>query len=183
MNFAMEIANHCSPALAGIKPANLISYSSATCCSIAEYLVYLAEQLQTARIFFRLLQSDRHHRLCLVYKERILQKHLSRPEVKHELALLGYPTDADLEAMLDHLAKRFKVAGSFPHEIAYFLGYPVDDIKGFVVNDGRNYCLNGYWKVYSDPEQAMKSFRRYTLCREAVMRRLAGGTALENLFR
>ena len=41
--------------------------------------------------------------------------------------------------MKDHL--------SFPHELGLLLGYPVEDVLGFIRNEGRNYLYCGYWKV------------------------------------
>ena len=35
----------------------------------------------------------------------------------------------------------------FPHEIGVFLGYPVEDVEGYMQNDGKNFLLVGYWKM------------------------------------
>ena len=48
-----------------------------------------------------------------------------------------------------------------PHEIGVFLGYPLSDVKAFIKNRGRNYLLNGYWKVYSNVPQAERIFHSY----------------------
>jgi hypothetical protein len=64
---------------------------------------------------------------------------------------------------LDRLATRFK--DQCPHEIGLFLGFPYDDVAGFIENDGRNYLINGYWKVYSKPDHARATFRKYDAAR------------------
>ena len=39
--------------------------------------------------------------------------------------------------------------GDFPHEIGLLLGYPPEDVIGFIENRGQNPLYIGYWKVYS----------------------------------
>jgi hypothetical protein len=53
-----------------------------------------------------------------------------------------------------------------------FLGYPIDDVLGFVKYRGRHYKFCGFWKVYGNVEQAKDDFCRYELCREQVRARL-----------
>jgi hypothetical protein len=48
----------------------------------------------------------------------------------------------------------------FPHEIGVFLGYPAEDVLGFIINEGRNYVCCRHWKVYHDIERAQEMFRR-----------------------
>ena len=50
----------------------------------------------------------------------------------------------------------------FPHEIGVLLGYPAEDVKGFVVNEGKNYLYSGYWKVYGDLSEAKQLFTNLT---------------------
>ena len=87
-----------------------------------------------------------------------------------------------IDARIAHLKKRICEAQGFPHEIGLFLGYPPEDVEGFMEYGGRNYKLNGYWKVYSDEYRARTLFERYTKCRDAVCRRLMSGYTLGQLF-
>ena len=50
------------------------------------------------------------------------------------------------------------VKQSFPHEIGVILGYPLEDVKGYMENGGQKCLLNGYWKVYNNPEEAKRKF-------------------------
>jgi hypothetical protein len=52
--------------------------------------------------------------------------------------------------------------------VGLFLGYPLDDVLGFIRHEGHGYKLCGVWKVYGDPERAKKQFRQYELCRECM---------------
>lgn len=38
----------------------------------------------------------------------------------------------------------------FPHEMGILLGYPVEDVEGFIINNGKNELYTGYWKVYDN---------------------------------
>ena len=61
---------------------------------------------------------------------------------------------------MSSLTKRLQIT-DFPHEIGIFLGYPLDDVEGFIKNKGQNFLLNGYWKVYSNKEEKEKIFKAY----------------------
>jgi hypothetical protein len=68
---------------------------------------------------------------------------------------------------LNHLQKQFEDQ-QCPHAVGLFLGYPLDDVLGFIKHRGYNYKLCGIWKVYGDVEQAKNRFRQYDLCRECM---------------
>lgn len=71
---------------------------------------------------------------------------------------------------------------NFPHEIGVFLGYPIDDVIGFVENKGANYIVSGYWKVYSNPEEAIERFDSYKACKKQLVYRYEVGESLEDLI-
>ena len=82
---------------------------------------------------------------------------------------------------ISYLKKRVSQCnGDFPHEIGVFLGYPVEDVTGFIKNKGKSFKLNGYWKVYGDEKKASHMFRRYTECRDSLCRKLSQGISLES---
>jgi ribosomal protein S24E len=56
--------------------------------------------------------------------------------------------------------------------VGLFLGYPLDDVQGFIKNRGSHYKLCGAWKVYGDVEKARNHFRKYELCREHMERQM-----------
>ena len=62
---------------------------------------------------------------------------------------------------------------SYPHEVGLVLGYPPEDVRGFIEHGGRDYVLSGYWKVYGDPVRAQRIFAAYDRARDAGIR-LAG---------
>ena len=72
--------------------------------------------------------------------------------------------------------------GGIPHEIGVFLGYPLDDVKGFIRHKGRDYTFCGCWKCYGDPQAARRRFERYHRCTAVLRRRYAEGTPITQLI-
>lgn len=57
----------------------------------------------------------------------------------------------------------------FPHEMGLLLGYPIEDVEGFIKNKGENYLYAGYWKVYKDVEQKKLLFDAYESAKEGLV--------------
>ena len=111
----------------------------------------------------------------LVYSEKLLKKRLADNAVRSVLAKYGYPEKYSLEECLDRLSKRIRESDIFPHEIGVFLGYPVEDVEGFIENKGENFKLCGAWKVYGSVENAKRTFANYDKCRTFLCNKLNEG--------
>ena len=85
------------------------------------------------------------------------------------------------EENVARLLRRLTACPCFPHEIGLFLGYPLEDVRGFMENCGRNYRLCGCWKVYGDPEAALRCFARYRKCARLYLQRYTEGHSLSRL--
>lgn len=179
--FEQQLAHHCAPALAGIKPACLFScfYKDFPRFEemLAEYQAVFAAKGIRLRVLFRCARRF----LVLVYRETALALHLHKQDVRAALTADGYPPCGELECCLKRLQARC-ADGGIPHEVGLFLGYPVRDVLAFQQCKGRGCLLCGYWKVYHDPDTARATFARYDRCRDAVCRRLEGGKTLAQLF-
>ena len=88
-----------------------------------------------------------------------------------------------LDALLDQLGSRFSCAAGLPHEIGFFLGYPYEDVMGFIEHRGRNFICFGCWKVYANPRQALRSFSRFKRCARRAERLRRNGATLADLAR
>ena len=73
----------------------------------------------------------RKHYLLLVYRPDMLQEYLKQDEARKLLLQDGYNIDSSLDEMIARLKERFFHKTEFPHEIGLFLGYPIEDVKGF----------------------------------------------------
>lgn len=110
--------------------------------------------------------------LVLYYRPGQLQQTLYRFDNRKFLNDFGYGPNCDLEADFNHLQIRLR--GPFPHEIGIFLGIPAYDVAGFVVNKGKNYLLNGYWKVYQEPDKARRVFGEFNRAKQKMTGFIAG---------
>ncbi|MDO4518091.1 MAG: DUF3793 family protein, partial [Bacillota bacterium] len=89
------------------------------------------------------------------------------------------------------LRQRLSNREDFPHEIGLFLGYPPEDVKGFIddkesdLGKACGACRNcksvGYWKVYHNPEEAEKIFNRYRKCTRVYHKHWLNGKPVESL--
>ena len=62
------------------------------------------------------------------------------------------------------LVRRLNRGKDLPHEIGLFLGYPAEDVSGFIRHGARCAKCVGTWKVYGDEESARKKFALYQKC-------------------
>ena len=145
--------------------------------------------------------------LIYVYRPADLMRYLSDPRATTALAAEGYDVH-NLPASLVHLAARITLASSnaaesayddsvcalarnrhcdtgctceFSHEIGYFLGYPYDDVREFIVQHGENYQVFGAWKVYTNVEQALATFDSYRACTQHLSYIYQQGCSLAQL--
>jgi hypothetical protein len=174
--------NQCGPVLMGIKPAALFPLRSARCLDCLSALLPQHINLlvlretgtpsgaEGAESSARGFPSEGRP-LILLYEKTMLEQTLSGGAARGFLSNFGYPaTIFSMPSILRYLKMRFS-AGNFPHEIGLFLGYPLEDVTGFIRHKGQNYKLCGYWKVYGDVEGAKRLFRQYDLCRECMKKR------------
>lgn len=118
--------------------------------------------------------------LVLVYDEAMLAGRLSRPAIRRTLTDIGYPPGA-LRDALRHLRHRARAQEGFPHEIGFFLGYPTEDVLGFMEHKGKHCKLCGLWKVYGDVARASAMFSEYCECKRRVLAHLENGGSLFTL--
>ena len=182
LQFEYDLAFHCAPALAGIKPANLMSCSNKTYPDLDKLLQEYRKTAIAEDIRFSILCSCPHHSLLLVYRQTALEEWLQRPDVAALLVKEGYPVDKGVSEMLAHLGVRLAQCSDFPHEIGLFLGYPPADVLAFRHFRGQNYKFCGYWKVYNNEEEALRWFQRFDLCRDCLCLRLKQGMTIPQLF-
>lgn len=179
-SFERILAMHCSPALLGIKSANLISCSLQEVPNLLEEIQEL-NQSYNPRIHFLVLKVEDHRVLILVYQNMKLSKTIFTDKNYEYLLSRGYPKNKELTAYLSRLKRRMENNDSFPHEIGVFLGYDLEDIIEF--EKGEKECIYvGYWKVFSRKEEKIQIFNRFTRCRNIITNLLEKGYSLEAII-
>ena len=173
---------YCSPTLAGIKPASLVSFDRMQYPNLPQQLLIYQAAFARRGIQFEVLCACRGRFLLLVYHKKQLEQRMAEARVQRVLTKFGYPAGAPLETLLDGLRRRIAAQPGFPHEIGLFLGYPIEDVVGFIRNEGRGCKLCGYWKVYGDAEAAIRLFDRLSRVCHAVKTRVEQGETLLEVF-
>ncbi|WP_369281941.1 DUF3793 family protein [Oscillibacter sp. GMB15532] len=180
--FETALITHCAPTLAGVKPANLFRFRSESLEQLRCDAVRWDETLKLYGIRVRVLKEcpSLDAGMLYVYREswvaRLLEEEGSRAFLEGE----GYSCSG-VSSMLDQLSERLCMEAEYPHEIGIFLGYPLEDVVGFIENRGWNYTCCGYWKAYGDPAAAQKCFDRYRKCTAVYKERYARGVPLIEL--
>lgn len=175
-----EIITHCAPTLAGIKTANMFSYTLDN-----RYLLYreveeINLKLNSRGVFIQILRTSKTKALVYVYRKKKLEQDLNYEGACVLLKKCGYECP-QTDCCIRQLKERFYENECFPHEIGLFLGYPLDDVTGFIEQKGKNYKCCGIWKVYGDEEQTQMLFRKLKKCTEIYKRLSANGRSILQL--
>ena len=170
----------CSPTLAGLKTASLISVTYEDELSMKEDVRSLNEMLVEKGIRVVPLQFKDGRALIYFYRPCQLSRDISCARARELLSEIGYHT-GNAGKCVTRLAQRIKESSEFPHEIGFFLGYPTEDVIGFITNKGRNCKACGLWKVYGDVEAAEKRFRQCRKCCDVYKQCWRQGKSIEEL--
>lgn len=173
------LARHASPTLAGLKTGALFTAIFSTRQEMLASLLSWNRRLSPKGLRLLPLGQRRSRTLLYLYRPTALNRDLSRPQVHILLHAKGYPCQSP-ERCIVHLRHRLQCSVEFPHEIGLFLGYPAEDVRGFMEN--RASCkLSGCWKVYGDAHGAQLLFDQFKACTRSYCRSLALGVPLEQL--
>lgn len=172
---------HAAPTLARLKTGNLFNLACPDGECLAEEMLRLMPTLREKGVELTLLRVKDGRYLLYLYRAQALQAALDDPEIGRFLREYGYRPGLSAAQAVERLRARLGESEEFPHEIGVFLGYPLSDIRGFICNEGRNCLCCGCWKVYSDPDRALRLFARYRKCTEAYARLFAAGYSLSRL--
>lgn len=173
-----QIALQCAPLISGLKVSNLLIIS-------AEDEALVRVILRRSGIsFFRLLRTGEKVTF-LLFRKNPLEAYLKQQEVETMLAEAGY-AELSLGNILSTFQKRYthymSAGGRFPHEMGLLLGYPAEDVKGFVENEGKNFLYSGYWKVYADVEEKRRLFQKFENAKETVIQLLSYGVGIQDIL-
>ena len=95
--------------------------------------------------------------------------------MRETLNSLGYVYCTPEEA-LSHLSTRISYE-SFPHEIGFFLGYPVKDVLGFMGILNIPLTFNGPWKVYGEKQASLQVVKSHRSPKASVVCSLDSGVS------
>ena len=180
MELDQALVAHGALTLAGLKPASLFRFLPGEGGDFVGRFLACRALLDSRGLELTILQGCRRrgeYLLCL-YRRRDLARVLERPEHRRFLRDMGYAPWTGARDCLRQLAARLCLGPDVPHEVGVFLGYPLEDVEGFIANGGRSCTCCGCWKCYGDPEAARRRFARYRRCTALYRRRFAQGATL-----
>lgn len=169
-----QLALQCAPLIAGLKTSNLLIIPK-------ENVPKVKRILKRTILSYFILYVGEEKTILLVYDASSLGEYLGRKKVKNLLLQWGYK-ESSMREWLYLLQERYKryveERANFPHEMGLFLGYPVEDVVGFIENSGKNSLYSGYWKVYGDVSEKMKLFQKFDMAKENLIQFLASGMTI-----
>lgn len=174
------IVRHCSPTLAGIKTANLFSCSFGSKHHLNEQIRKLNKMFNPKGLRVLPLKVSENSALIYVYRPERLKTDLLCNQAEDILKSKGY-NNKHPQRCLVNLIGKLRACEDFPHEIGLFLGYPPEDVKGFIENGAKNSKCTGCWKVYGDEKEAKILFSRYKRCTDEYLLKLNLGINIERL--
>lgn len=177
-----SLIEHAAPTLAGLKTASMFNCSYSSEDTIREELQRLNEDFNEKGLYFEILRVRAKTVLIYVYRENKLNHDLNQEQTRLLLKRLGYDNPTDIQASLKELKMRLVHSNEFPHEIGLFLGYPFEDVLGFITHCGLNCKCCGYWKVYGDEGKAKRLFSQFTQCREIYKKLFLMGKTINQLI-
>ena len=173
-----QLIIQCAPMIAGLKTSNLLKIDS----SFEEEVNRLFEGLGFGCI---LLAHSGSKAVFFLYNRKMLKQHLACISCRKLLKTLGYdrPDQADLIASVQKKYESFTSgSGDFPHELGLLLGYPAEDVEGYLRDRGKNALYTGCWQVYANPEDKILLFESYEEAREKMARMAFRGMNLTQII-
>lgn len=177
-NIDNQIALQCAPLIAGLKPSNLLSISKFG-------LRRVWEIIKGTGISYTVLLVSGQRVTVLLYKKEELENYLKQSDVKSMFNALGYQ-EIDLKEILPIFQSRYQKYmeenKNFPHEMGLLLGYPVEDVDGFIRHEGKNSLYMGYWKVYGNLQEKLQLFLKFEIAKENLIQLISDGVSMREII-
>lgn len=176
----MGVVTNCAPTLAGMKSASLFNYRYTSRAVTERELNDINGKLNARGVYVEALLWRSETVLIYVYRKTFLERDLRQQGAKRLLVTYGYQ-DCDVESCLIRLKERLSGYDCFPHEIGLFLGYPLEDVVGFILHKGRDCKLCGLWKVYGNVSETGKLFEKLKKCSDIYKRVFQEGRSITQM--
>ena len=174
----LQLALQCAPVITGIKVSNLFIIDK----NKVDEVYNIIDETDISAYF---LYEDAAKANILLYRKNELQQYLFQKENRQFVRKLGYDS-VYIDELLPEFAIRFSMYQTtqedFPHEMGILLGYPVEDVEGFISNNGKNELYTGYWKVYDNLPEKLVLFNYYEAAREHFICLLAKGMDMSSIL-
>ena len=157
------IVRNCAPTLAGLKTASMFSCPCTSTDELRQFLRQMNRRLNPKGIHLLPLKVGPRRALIYLYRPDRLHFDICDKCAEKLLNEAGYDTRC-CQRCIVQLINRIRQLDDFPHEVGLFLGYPPEDVHGFIENKAQGFKHSGLWKVYGDVEKAIKRFELFKKC-------------------
>ena len=174
-----QLALQCAPLLMGIKMSNLLIVPNRNGLDVYELF-------KDTYISVELIYMSEQKTMFLLYRREELDIYLESATTKEVMELFGYRgmTPVEIRRELIHRYEKYAEGnGMFPHEMGVLLGYPTEDVLGFIENQGKNYLYAGYWKVYGNLMETKALFEEYNKAKEHVITMVSQGIEIRRILK
>ncbi len=177
-NIEIQLALYCAPVITGLKVSNLLILKTG-------YLPSFKGIMDKSKLSYYMLRETDCRTILLLYNECLLKTYLKQEEIMVFLKDRGYRL-LDLNDILSFFKRRYEVyhtgKGEFPHELGLILGYPLEDVEGFVKYRGKYSLYTGYWKVYGHLPLKRHLFSEYDSAKDRVIKLLEDGLTMSEIM-
>lgn len=174
----MQLIVQCAPVMAGLKVSNLLIFRE-------EHEEALLELLNGSDLTAYYLTRVNGKLVYLIYRHTAMERFFTSYSVQVFFKREGYKK-LTIEHILEKFKKRYEEhmisGGEFPHEMGLILGYPLEDVEGFIEHGGDNYLYSGYWKVYNKPEEKKLMFSSFDKATEHFVRMMHTGASMRDII-
>jgi hypothetical protein len=174
----MQLALQCAPLIMGLKISNLLNIS-------CKDFIPMQEIVKNSDISWYVFLESKEKLTVLLYQRESMESYLRQPEVARLLEKMGYQSlfsEDILETLGESYRRYMKTKKDFPHEMGLLLGYPVEDVEGFINNRGNHSLYAGYWKVYANKERKLKLFESFENAKESMIQLLSCGISMASIL-
>jgi hypothetical protein len=173
----LQLALQCAPLIAGLKVSNLLNIEKQDFPAVLAIIGHSHLRCYT-------LLSMQQKMTVLLYDPKRLQAYLEQPEVTAFFTENGYES-LSMEALLEEFCIRYQrymeEKKEFPHEMGLLLGYPIEDVNGFIEDGGAHPLCTGYWKVYHNKEKKLRLFEHFENAKESMIQLLSCGVHMADI--
>lgn len=177
-DIATQFVLQCTPMIVRMKVSNLLIIP-------IEDMKKVVGILKGTDISYEILFVQQEKVTVLMYWQDMLEEYLKKTDIQRFLQEMGYDC-IELKDICQLFKQRYVAYRSgeldFPHEMGVLLGYPIEDVRGFIEQGGKNCLYNGYWKVYSDLHAKVRLFQTFEDAKEMLIHKVYKGVTLREII-
>ncbi|MFR6496656.1 MAG: DUF3793 family protein [Ruminococcus sp.] len=155
--FEKKLAHFTAPTLLGIKCASLVSLSREE-FDIPSYAAAFNARAEKGGLQMQIMCRCQKRLLVLCIARNCCKSGWKSRQSGSSCIDMGTQMTWIWQPVLCGCKKRIAEKPEFPPRDRDILGYPLEDVDGFITHQGENCKLCGCWKVYGNVEQARRTF-------------------------